>query len=163
MQKLDLDTSNEDAYQFFRAKYFLEQGNLTAVEESLQNIDEKSKYFLESLLIRGLSLYRQGKIDEAAVALNTLLTKSDRSIPIRTVSAITLARIYFQKSQYKEAFTAYGQVDKSHPLWLSAMVEQAVPANNNLGQTGKKVRFQKEIHFLKIFYNKFLPFAPLPR
>lgn len=125
VQKLDLDTSNDDAYQFYRAKYFLEQGNLTAVEESLQNIDEKSKYYHESLLIKGLSQYRQGKIDAAADALNTLLTKSDRSIPIRTVSAITLARIYFQKSQYKEAFTAYGQVDKTHPLWLSAMVEQA--------------------------------------
>lgn len=125
VQKYDLDTSKNDAYQFYRAKYFLEQGNLGAVEESLQNIDEKSKYYHESLLIKGLSLYRQGKIDAAADALNVLLTKADRSIPVRTVSAITLARIYFQRGMYKEAFLAYGQVDKSHPLWLQAMVEQA--------------------------------------
>lgn len=125
VQKYNVDTDKDDAYQFYRAKYFLEQGNLTAVEESLQNIDEKSKYYHESLLVRGLSLYRQGKIDAAADALNTLLTKADRSIPVRTVSAITLARIYFQRSMYKEAFLAYGQVDKSHPLWLQAMVEQA--------------------------------------
>ncbi len=125
VQKYEVDTDKEDAYQFYRAKYFLEQGNLTAVEESLQNIDEKSKYYHESLLIRGLSLYRQGKIDAAADALNMLLDKADRSIPVRTVSAITLARIYFQRAMYKEAFLAYGQVDKSHPLWLQAMVEQA--------------------------------------
>ena len=124
-QKFEIDTNSYDAYQFYRAKYFLEQANLTAVEESLQNIDEKSKYYYESLLIKGLSLYRQGKIDAASDILNTLLTKSDRSIPIRTISAITLARIYFQKGKYKDAFTAYGQVDKSHPIWLPAMVEQA--------------------------------------
>jgi len=125
VQKYELDTDKYDAYQFFRAKYYLEQGNLGAVEEALHNIGEKSSYFHESLLISGLSLYRQGKIDAAADALNTLLTKADRGIPVRTVSAITLARIYFQRALYKEAFHMYGQVDKDHPLWLQAMVEQA--------------------------------------
>lgn len=125
VEKLEIDISKNDVYNFFRAKYYLEQGQLGEVEASLQEIGLKSKYYNESLLISGLSSYRQAKIDPAAQALSEVLQKTSKDSPIRTVAAITLARIYFQKGKYKEAFNAYLEVDKAHPLWLQAMVEQA--------------------------------------
>ncbi|MNS80628.1 hypothetical protein D3C72_1143170 [compost metagenome] len=90
-------------------------------------IDEKSPKYPESLLLSALFNYRQGKVDEAVIYLDKLmaLTDGDKSAPLRSIGALTLARIQFQKSQYKEAFQSYLKVDKQNPLWLQAMVEQA--------------------------------------
>jgi len=125
VQKLELDTTKDDTYHLFRAKYYLEAGQLAQVEESLQWISEKSPHYNESLLISGLSSYRQAQLDEAIKDLSSVLKKTDKTLPMRTIAAITLARIYFQKSMYKEAYTTYLEVEKTHPLWLQAMVEQA--------------------------------------
>lgn len=124
-QKLELDTTKNEAYQLFRAKYFLEAGQLAQVEESLQLIPEKSAYYVEALLISGLSAYRQAQLDKAIKDLSEVLKRSNKTLPLRTVAAITLARIYFQKSDYKAAYTTYLEVEKTHPLWLQAVVEQA--------------------------------------
>lgn len=125
VEKYDVDTEKNDAYNFYRAKYFLETGDLGQVEAALANIPEKSKYRADARLIAALASYRTGKIDRAASELTELLKESSREQGIRSTGAITLARIQFQKGQYKEAYQTYLQVDKSNPLWLSAMVEQA--------------------------------------
>ena len=124
-QKNDIDITENDAYNFYRAKHFLEQGNLGQVEDALTLIPEKSSYYNDSLLISALFNYRQAQIDKAQQYLEQVLKRADKSLPARTVAAITLARIHFQKNKFKEAFDTYLEVDKSHPFWLQAMVEQA--------------------------------------
>jgi len=121
----DVDVSKNDAYNFFRAKYYLEQGNLGQVEDAIALIDQKSKYYADSLLISALFQYRQGQVDRAEKIFEQILTVIDKSSPVRSVAGITLARIYFQKNKFKEAFRAYLEVDKSHAFWMQAMVEQA--------------------------------------
>ena len=121
----EVDVSKNDGYNFFRAKYYLEQGNLGQVEDALAMISEKSKYYGDSLLIAALFNYRQGKVDQAEKQLEQILKVIDKSSPVRSVAGITLARIYFQKNKFKEAFTAYLEVDKSHAFWMQAMIEQA--------------------------------------
>ncbi|MFN8791014.1 MAG: hypothetical protein ACK5Y2_06095 [Bdellovibrionales bacterium] len=124
-QQNDIDITGNDAYNFYRAKYFLEQGNLGQVEDALTLIPEKSSYYNDSLLISALFNYRQAQIDKAQQYLEQILKRADKSLPARTVAAITLARIHFQKNKFKEAFDTYLEVDKAHPFWLQAMVEQA--------------------------------------
>lgn len=124
-QANDVDVTANDAYNFYRAKYFLEQGNLGQVEDALTLIPEKSSYHNDALLISALFNYRQGQIDKAQQFLEQVLKKADKSHPVRTVAAITLARIHFQKNKFKEAFDTYLEVDKGHPFFLQAMVEQA--------------------------------------
>jgi tetratricopeptide (TPR) repeat protein len=111
----------------YRAKYYLEAGQLGQVEDALIFISDKSKNFPEATMITALSLYRQGKVDEAIVSLNKLLelTDSDKKGLIRNVGALTLGRMYFQKGAYKDSFQAYLKVDKANPIWLQAMTEQA--------------------------------------
>ncbi|WP_413587197.1 tetratricopeptide repeat protein [Bdellovibrio sp. HCB274] len=125
--KYELDVSKNADYQITRAKYYSSMGNLGMMEDALMLIDEKSPKYPEALLLSGLFNYRQNKVDEATVNLEALLkaTDGDKKSQIRNVGAITMARIQFQKSLYKEAFQSYLKVDRSSPLWLQAMTESA--------------------------------------
>jgi hypothetical protein len=125
--KYELDVTKNDEYQITRAKYYSSIGNLGLMEDALMYIDEKSKKYPEALLLSGLFNYRQNKVDEAVINIEKLLkaTEDDKKSQIRNVGAITMARIQFQKSMYKEAFQSYLKVDRSSPLWLQAMTESA--------------------------------------
>jgi tetratricopeptide (TPR) repeat protein len=123
----DIDTTQNETYQMYRAKYYLEAGQLGHVEDALIFIGEKSPNYPEATFIAGLSLYRQGKVDEAILTMNRLLelTQADKKGLMRNIAALTVGRIYFQKGAYKDSFQAYLKVEKSNPLWLQAMTEQA--------------------------------------
>lgn len=150
----DFDADKYDAYQFYRAKYYLEKGNLSEVEAALMLIPEKSEFYPESRFIAGLSKYRQGKISEAEAYIDEVL-KNKQSLPsIQTVASLTLARIHFQKQNYKEAQKLYLAVDKDHPLWLQAMVELAwtqILINDYEGAAGNM--FSLHTDFFKNAYN----------
>lgn len=150
----DFNADKFDAYQFYRAKYYLEKGNLTEVEQSLAQIPEKSEFYPESRFIAGLSKYRQGKISEAEAYIEDVV-KNSKSLPsIQTLASLTLARIYFQKQNYKEAQKLYLTVDKDHPLWLQAMVELAwtqILVSDHEGAAGNM--FSLHTDFFKNAYN----------
>lgn len=127
VQKLDIDVTQNENYQLARAKYYSEKGQLGLMEDALILIPEKSPRYPDALLLSALFNYRQGKVDEALIELEKLLeaTDKDKTSQLRAVGAMTLGRMQFQKSLYKEAFQSYLKVDKSNPLWLQAMVESA--------------------------------------
>ncbi|MBL7542501.1 MAG: hypothetical protein JNL11_01725 [Bdellovibrionaceae bacterium] len=154
IESAEFDADKYDAYQFYRAKYYLEKGNLTEVETALSLIPEKSEFYPESRFIAGLSKYRQGKISEAETYIEDVL-KNAQSLPaIQTLAALTLARIHFQKQNYKEAQKLYLSVHKDHPLWLQAMVELAwtqTLINDYEGAAGNM--FSLHTDFFKNAYN----------
>lgn len=125
--KFDLDVTKNDEYQITRAKYYSEKGQLGLMEDALIFISETSPYYPDALLLTALFNYRQGKVDDAVIQLEKLMkvTENNKTSQLRSVGALTLARIQFQKSDYKDAFQSYLKVDKSNPLWLQAMVESA--------------------------------------
>jgi tetratricopeptide (TPR) repeat protein len=155
--KYDIDTTQNETYQMYRAKYYLEAGQLGQVEDALILIGEKSPSFPEATMISALSLYRQGKVDEALVALGHLLeiTDGDKKNLIRNVAALTMGRIQFQKGAYKDSFQAYLKVDKASPMWLQAMTEQAwtqVMAEDYEGAAGNMFSLHTDF-----FKNAFAP------
>lgn len=121
----EIDISKNEAYNFYRAKYYLEKGQLGQVEDALGLISEKSPHYNDSLLISALYSYRLAKLDAAQGFLQDLLKRTTKQDPLHSAGAITLARIQFQKGDYPRSFQSYLEVDRSHALWLSAMVEQA--------------------------------------
>jgi tetratricopeptide (TPR) repeat protein len=125
VSKFEIDTTENDAYNFYRAKFFLEEGNLGQVEDALLFVPEKSKYFGDAMLVSSIYNYRRGKIDDSIHDLEKLTKVIDKYDRLQGIAAITLARNYFQKGMYKEASSAYLKVNKADPLWLQAMVEQA--------------------------------------
>ncbi|MCK6597098.1 MAG: hypothetical protein L6Q37_01935 [Bdellovibrionaceae bacterium] len=152
--KEDFDLSYKDKYNFYRAKYFLEAGKLDIVEEALGFITEKSEYFWEAKFIKAISSYRQAKVDDARGLLEELLVSKINLGKLKTLASLTLARIYFQKQMYKEASELYLQVDKDHPLWLQAMVEQAwtqILVKDYVGAAGNM--FSLHTDFFKNAYN----------
>ena len=155
--KFDIDTTTNETYQMYRAKYYLEVGQLGQVEDALIFIGEKSPNFPEATFIAGLSLYRQGKVDDAIMTMNRLvqLTDGDKKGLIRNVAALTVGRMYFQKGAYKDSFQSYLKVDKSNPVWLQAMTEQAwtqVMAEDYEGAAGNMFSLHSDF-----FKNAFAP------
>lgn len=125
VQQTEIDITGNEAYNFYRAKHFLEQGNLGQVEDAITLVGEKSPYYNDTLLIAALFNYRQGQPDKAATILDQIMKRTNKGDEVRTVASITRARIHFQKNQFKEAFQSYLEVDKGHNFWLQAMVEQS--------------------------------------
>jgi hypothetical protein len=126
--------------------------------DALKLITPQSKVYAESLFLRSLIDYRLNKLDQAInqqkQALEILWTTKKDS-ELRSVSALTLARMYFQIGKYKDAFDSYLKVEKKHPEWLQAMIEQAwsqVLAQDYEGAAGNM--FSLHTEFLK---NQFTP------
>ena len=120
-----LNTEGNISYQLLRAKYFLEQGTLGETEYSLEQIPKDSPFFGEARLISGLYNYRRGQVDQALTDLKIAFEHPRINPQNKDLTALTLARIYFQKQQYKEAQESYLKVNKNSPYWLQAMIEQA--------------------------------------
>lgn len=152
--KEEFDIQSKDTYNFYRAKYYLEKGQLGQVEDALSMINPKSEYYPESRFISALSAYRQGKVDDAKDMMEELLKSKSNIDSIKTLATLTLARINFQKQNYKEASDLYLKVDKDHPLWLQAMVEQAwtqILTKDYVGAAGNM--FSLHTDFFKNAYN----------
>jgi tetratricopeptide (TPR) repeat protein len=124
--KAELDDA--DQYQINRAKYYLAKGEVTAALSAVDQVDEKSKYFGDAMAMKSLILYRANKLEEATKTQEIALARLEKDKPeseIKSISALTLARLYFQQNLWKDAFNAYLKVHKNHPEWPQAMVEQA--------------------------------------
>jgi hypothetical protein len=128
IENLKLEVTDADQYQMNRAKYYLEQNNLTLANLALDEIPTTSKLSLDAQFLKSVLLYRGGQLQEAiagqTLVLKTLMEQNPKS-ELRSVAALTLARMHFQASQYKEAFDTYLKVDKTYSEWPQAMMEQA--------------------------------------
>lgn len=127
VENFDIDITNNDAYLLKKAKFYSQKDNLGQLENALAFITSTSPLYPEALLLKAIFNYRQGQIDAAIADLETSwpLIQDNKKNQIRNLTALTLARLYFQKSDYKTAYQTYLKIDKSSPSWLQAMVEQA--------------------------------------
>ncbi len=128
IDELNFELSGADQFQINRARYYINKGNLTEAMAAAEEIKDGSPLLSSGKFLRGLILYRSGKLNEAEVLMNEAVQSLEKTAPdteLKSVAALTLARLQFQKGQYKEAFQSYLLVSKSTPLWMQAMVEQA--------------------------------------
>lgn len=141
VETFDIDVTRNEKYLLKRAKYFAEKGNLTQVESSLIFIPETSLLYPEASLLKAVVNYRSGQVDTAISELEQSWPKIEgqKKDQVRNLSALTLARLYFQKGEYKSSYKTYLKIDKSSPSWMQAMVEQAwtqILAGDNEGAAG---------------------------
>lgn len=152
----DIDTTTNNLYLLKKAKYHSEKGNLGEFESALSAIPMASPEYHEATLLKAVFNYRQGQVDTAITDLEMLwpLIEKKKKDQIRNLTAVTMARLYFQKGDYKSAYNSYLQVDKSSGQWLQAMVEQAwtqVLAGDNEGAAGNM--FSLHTDFFKKAYS----------
>lgn len=117
-----------DQYLFNLAMIQQNDGQFDQANQILESINEQSTLHGIVLFTQGLILYRTGHINEAIQKQTEALSyfeKHDSEDPLKSISGLTLARLYFQQAQYQDAFSAFLKVDKKHPLWMQSMIEQA--------------------------------------
>lgn len=148
-KSLDVDTINHAPYLLRKAKYYSEKGNLKEFENALIMIPTEAPEYKEGTLLKAILNYRRGQVDEGITELEVLwpLVEDKKKDQIRNLTALTLARLYFQKGDYKMAYKFYLLVDKSSGQWLQSMVEQAwtqILANDNIGAAGNMFTLHTE-------------------
>lgn len=141
VEAFDLDVTMNEKYLLKKAKYYSEKGDLGQLESALTFIPTTSPLYPEASLLKAVFNYRQGQLDTAIADLEAAwpLMENNKKDQVRNLSALTLARLYFQKGDYKTSYNNYLKIDKSSPAWLQAMVEQAwtqILAGDNEGAAG---------------------------
>jgi hypothetical protein len=126
--EFDQDIPGADQYHMNRAKYYLEKNNLTLANAAVEEVPLTSPLSLDAQFLHSVILYKGGHLQEAiqlqTQVVKTLIETRPQS-ELKSVAALTLARMHFQASQYKEAYDTYLKVDKTNPEWTQAMIEQA--------------------------------------
>lgn len=114
-------------YQLLRGKFYTRKGQLDTATAALQKVDIKSKEYAESLFLQSVIYYKQGKLDLAITEMEKMMDTyaPDSKENLKSLGAVTLGRMYFQKAEYKKSFATYGKVDRNHALWFEATSEQA--------------------------------------
>lgn len=153
--KFDINTISYPQYLLKKAKYHSNKNELAQFEEALLLIPSTAPEYKEGSLLKAVFNYRTGQVDAALTELETLwpTIEEKKKDQIRNLTALTLARLYFQKGEYKEAYKYYIQVDKSSGQWLQSMVESAwtqVLAGDNEGAAGNM--FSLHTDFFKKAY-----------
>lgn len=139
--KYDIPTHLYPAYLLKKAKYHSERAELSEFEAALSLIPADANEYKEGSLLKAVLAYRRGQVDQAIAELENLwpVIESNKKDQIRNLASLTLARLYFQKADYKAAYKYYVSIDKSSGQWLQSMVEQAwtqVLAGDNEGAAG---------------------------
>lgn len=151
----NIDISKNDNYLYKQAKYLIKNENLTAAENSLSQISPKSPLYPDSMLLSASLLYRKGEVNKAIAKLEKVIptVEHDKKNKVRNMLILTLARIYFQKGKYKESYAVYLKLDRSSPLWIQSVVEQAwaqILVGDHIGAAGNMFSLHTEF-FKKIY------------
>jgi tetratricopeptide (TPR) repeat protein len=128
LEKFKIEPEKADQYQINRAKYYLEAGRLKEAIEATEKIAMDSPLYLDSQFLKGVLLYKGGELENGILTISSTLSELEKKKPdseLKTIAALTLARLQFQSGDYKASFQSYLKVDKSHPEWPQAMIEQA--------------------------------------
>lgn len=147
-----------DQFRMNIAQYYIEKSDLTNALSTLDEVVLDSPLFYDSLFLKSVLMYKAGQLEESIGLMQTVMKhveKNKSKSDLYGVTALTLARLHFQAGQYKEAFDTYLKVDKRHPEWIQAMIEQAwaqILAEDYEGAAGNMFSLHTEF-----FKNAFVP------
>ncbi len=141
IEKLNMQKNQSANYDLKRAQYLLSQGDLKASVNSLLKIAVTSKEIISARLLLSTAFYRMGELDNAVSYLEKISQQADNlsASPLKNLYYLTLARLYFQKSNYKTSYQYYLKIEKSSGLWLQSSIEQAtaqIMAGDFVGAAG---------------------------
>jgi len=131
-QKMKINENDLKSLPLALAREALQKKDLDAAWLSLSTIPDGSEQSYEGSFLKAMVMYRSNNIDSAKKELETLLQKLQQlqvnlkdPKELKSLTASTLAQIYFQQGNYKMAYDTYRQIDQEHPLWLESLVETA--------------------------------------
>ena len=128
IEKDKLEVTDKGQYQLNRAKYYADEDQIKMAMSAVDKIPKASPLYLDGQFFKGILFYKTGKIKEGTSLVSSALEGLEKDKPdseLKSVAALTLARLQFQTGDYKTAFRTYLKVGKTHPEWPQAMIEQA--------------------------------------
>ncbi len=125
-QRLNVPDTDLANLPLAQARAALDQKQLQKAWDALSHVPADSAQSWESRFLRGMIHYRSNDVPEAKKELEALIQLRDKMPKdLKSLTAATLAQIYFQQGNYKQAFETYRLVDQEHPIWLETLVESA--------------------------------------
>lgn len=114
---------------FYRlAKGAFRSGSFDRSIELAKKIEEASAYFWEGHYLLAINYFTQGKTKLAISKLEgiwaLLNEKKIDDKNLRSLVAVNLARMKYNSGVFDQAEALFREVDKSHPLWVQALIEQ---------------------------------------
>jgi tetratricopeptide (TPR) repeat protein len=126
-QKL-IPESLRDEVNYLTAKGAFKEGDYQQARAYAETVPEKSGRYGNSQFITGLAFFSLGQTGKGLGRLEQLrewMAKNkvnDKNL--NSLTAINIARMRFTQGRYKEALPMYMAIDKDHPIWVQALVEQ---------------------------------------
>lgn len=150
-------------YRLLKAQHLSKQDKLKEALELLEIANSTDPLLAKVTLLKGVLLYRLGKLDQALGALEPFIsTQSETlSFELKNESYLLLARLYFQKGEYQSARNYYSRVDQNYIEWLPAMTELGwaqILQGDYEGASGNMFSLHTEF-----FKNHFIPDSYLAR
>lgn len=131
-QKMKLTDNDLKSLPLAQARDAIYKKDLESAWNSLSHVPEGSEQAFEASFLKATALYRSNNVESAKAELEALLQKLQQfqigkksGNELKSLTASTLAQIYFQQSNYKKAYETYRLIDQDHPLWLESLVESA--------------------------------------
>ena len=154
ISRLQIKQASE-AYIIKKSKYQIKNGQLNSTIVPLESISINSKNAPEAKLLLSTAFYRLGDLNNSIKQLELVKPKmsNDRTDKIRNLTFLTLARLYFQKGDYKKSYSHYLLIDKTSQFWLQSTTEQAITqimAKDYLGAAGNMFSIHTE-YFRKAY------------
>lgn len=113
---------------YYRAKGAYRANQITLALKYSSLVKDPSEKFLSALYLKALSYFSKKEISMAQSILENLEKKLEKDSlgnkDLKTLVSLTLARLYFNQSEYKLAYQHYLKVPKTHNLWIEALTEQ---------------------------------------
>lgn len=120
--------SIRDQVSYLAAKGAFKAGKYKAAKTWASKVQESSVKFPNAQYIVGISHYSLGQKKTAINKLEGLRAwmkeKNITDKNLNSLTALNLARVKFNSAQYKDAHELYMKVDKDHPTWVQALIEQ---------------------------------------
>lgn len=123
-----IEEESRDSYHYImsRAAHRLENWSESVRHGGL--VKEESPHYKNARFIHAVGLYASQKPREAEnafLALRKWLNDNNvRDSNLQTLISVNLGRIRTLQDRYEAAFEEYKKVDKQHPLWVQALIEQ---------------------------------------
>ena len=148
------DAKNVNLFHLLIAKEALEKNDIGEVIYRVDQIQKSSPHYLEGRFLRGVMNYKKGQIAEAEKEFKAVFRKLKHTGQnLKSLAALNLARLHFQKGQYRKAFALYNDVGKNHPTFIESLMEKAwnqVLYGDYAGAAGNMFSIQTE-YFAEAF------------
>ncbi|MCB0411873.1 MAG: tetratricopeptide repeat protein, partial [Bdellovibrionales bacterium] len=110
------------------AKGAFKLGKTKEAAEWIKGVSEKSDYYPSSQYLLALTYHSQGNQQTALNKMEGLLAFMEKKKiddkNLRSLIHLNLARMNFNQGDYSGAMEHFKKVDKDHPTWVQALVEQ---------------------------------------